>query len=34
MVPVAIYRDPDARGSVLRAMQEAMDISIEQEDAA
>lgn len=33
MLPVAIYRDMDARGSVLRAMQEAMDIAIEQEEA-
>ena len=34
LMPVAIYRDADARGAVLRAMQEAMDITIEQEEAA
>jgi type III secretion protein W len=34
MMPVAVYRDQDARGAVLRAMQEAMDITIEQEEGA
>jgi type III secretion protein W len=33
MMPVAIYRDMDARAAVLRGMQEAMDIMIEREEA-
>jgi type III secretion protein W len=33
MMPVAIFRDMDARAAVLRGMQEAMDIMIEREEA-
>lgn len=34
MIPVGVYRDLDARESTLRAIEEAMDIRIEQEESA
>lgn len=34
MVPVTVYRDGDVRAAVLRAAQEAMDLTIEQEENA